>query len=96
MMLLQGSHGTQQGTADPVLGDVRVVLVAPKTAANVGAAARCCANFEVRCSRARMPHRAYRARMPYRAYRARMPYRVRCHAGQECLTGMLVCLARIA
>jgi hypothetical protein len=30
----------------PLLGDVRVVLVAPKTPANVGAAARACANFE--------------------------------------------------
>ncbi|KAI8466150.1 MAG: Alpha/beta knot methyltransferase [Monoraphidium minutum] len=30
----------------PLLGDVRVVLVAPKTPSNVGAAARACANFE--------------------------------------------------
>lgn len=30
-----------------ILDSVRVVLVAPKTPANIGAVARCCANFEV-------------------------------------------------
>ena len=33
--------------SDLVLGDMRVVLVAPKTEANIGAAARACGNFEV-------------------------------------------------
>jgi hypothetical protein len=32
---------------DLVLEGIRVVLVAPKTEANVGAAARVCGNFEV-------------------------------------------------
>ena len=32
---------------DLVLGGIRVVLVAPKTEANIGAVARACGNFEV-------------------------------------------------
>lgn len=34
---------------DLVLGGIRVVLVAPKTEANIGAVARACGNFEVQC-----------------------------------------------
>ena len=33
--------------SDLALGDIRVVLLAPKTEANIGAAARACGNFEV-------------------------------------------------
>lgn len=33
--------------AAQILESIRIVLVAPKTPANIGAVARCCANFEV-------------------------------------------------
>lgn len=39
--------GSMQLPEDLLLKDVRVILVSPKTEANVGAVARCCANFEV-------------------------------------------------
>ena len=47
-----GPEITAGGTLRPLpsdlaLGDIRVVLVAPKTEANIGAAARACGNFEV-------------------------------------------------
>jgi hypothetical protein len=46
---LQGSPSIAPSPAPPrllLLAPVTVVLVSPKTAGNVGAAARCCGNFE--------------------------------------------------
>ena len=43
----QPQHPAVPGWEQQLLRDLRVVLVAPTTEANIGAAARCCANFEV-------------------------------------------------
>jgi hypothetical protein len=40
-------------SSELLLEDIRVVLVAPKLAANIGATARACANFEVMARGAR-------------------------------------------
>ena len=48
--VLQTGDENSSSTSDLALRDVRVVLVAPKTPSNVGAAARCAANFDVSAS----------------------------------------------
>ena len=58
-MPMQSVPAQQLASSEPLLlDDIRVVLVAPKLAANIGATARACANFEVRvCARWRRRRR---------------------------------------
>ena len=46
-MRARNKYMTDNGTAIP-MADVRIVVVAPKFEGNVGAIARCCANFDVK------------------------------------------------